>query len=115
MRRIAAALLAMLLLAGCVAAVAAGGSASDPLLTQSYLTNTYIPETVAQADKEIESGLNGVYNDALTKLKTQAELYQARADALAGEGGGYAASFTEQRFMNSTTSFPLVRIAPPRP
>lgn len=98
MRRIAAALLAMLLLAGCVAAVAAGGSASDPLLTQSYLTNTYIPETVAQADKEIESGLNGVYNDALTKLKTQAELYQARADALAGEGGGYAASFTEQRF-----------------
>ena len=98
MRRIAAALLAMLLLAGCVAAVAAGGSSSDPLLTQSYITNTYIPETVAQADKEIQSGLGKVYDDALDELKAQAELYQARANALAGEGGGYAASFTEQRF-----------------
>lgn len=98
MRRIAAALLAMLLLAGCVAAVAAGGSSSDPLLTQSYLTNTYIPETVEQADKEIQSGLGKVYDDALNELKAQAELYQARANALAGEGGGYAASFTEQRF-----------------
>ena len=98
MRRIAAALLAMLLLAGCVAAVAAGGSASDPLLTRSYLTNTYIPDTVKQADEEIQKGLNGVYESALAKLKAQAELYQARADALAGEGGGYAASFTEQRF-----------------
>ena len=96
MRRIAAALLAMLLLAGCVAAVAAGGSSSDPLLTQSYLTNTYIPETVEQADKEIQSGLGKVYDDALNELKAQAELYQARANALAGEGGGYAASFTEQ-------------------
>ena len=98
MRRIAAALLAMLLLAGCVAAVAAGGSSSDPLLTQSYFTNTYIPETVEQADKEIQSGLGKVYDDALNELKAQAELYQARANALAGEGGGYAASFTEQRF-----------------
>ena len=98
MRRIAAALLAMLLLAGCVAAVAAGGSSSDPLLTQSYLTNTYVPETVEQADKEIQSGLGKVYDDALNELKAQAELYQARANALAGEGGGYAASFTEQRF-----------------
>ena len=98
MRRIAAALLAMLLLAGCVAAVAAGGSSSDPLLTQSYLTNTYIPETVEQADKEIQDGLGKVYDDALNELKAQAELYQARANALAGEGGGYAASFTEQRF-----------------
>ena len=84
MRRIAAALLAMLLLAGCVAAVAAGGSSSDPLLTQSYLTNTYIPETVEQADKEIQSGLGKVYDDALNELKAQAELYQARANALAG-------------------------------
>ena len=98
MRRIAAALLAMLLLAGCVAAVAAGGSSSDPLLTQSYLTNTYIPEAVEQADKEIQDGLGKVYDDALNELKAQAELYQARANALAGEGGGYAASFTEQRF-----------------
>ena len=98
MRRIAAALLAMLLLAGCVAAVAAGGSSSDPLLTQSYFTNTYIPETVEQADKEIQDGLGKVYDDALNELKAQAELYQARANALAGEGGGYAASFTEQRF-----------------
>ena len=98
MRRITAALLAMLLLAGCAAAVAAGGSASDPLLTQSYIINTYIPETVTQADKEIQAGLGKVYDDALKELKAQAELYQARANALAGEGGGYAASFTEQRF-----------------
>ena len=51
MRRIAAALLAILLLASCIAAVAAGGSSSDPLLTQSYITDIYIPETVAQADE----------------------------------------------------------------
>lgn len=98
MRRIAAALLAILLLASCIAAVAAGGSSSDPLLTQSYITDIYIPETVAQADEEIAAGLGKVYDDALNELKAQAELYQARANALAGEGGGYAASFTEQRF-----------------
>ena len=97
MRRIAAALLAILLLASCIAAVAAGGSSSDPLLTQSYITDIYIPETVAQADEEIAAGLGKVYDDALNELKAQAELYQARANALAGEGGGYAASFTEQR------------------
>lgn len=98
MKRLAAGLLAAALLAGGVAAVAAGGSSSDPLISQDYIQNTYRPATVKQAEARLSAILDASYRDAETRLKAQADLYLARAEALSGAGGSYAASFSEQRF-----------------
>lgn len=97
MRRLAAGILAGLILVGSVAALAAGGTSSDPLISRSYIDNTYIPATVKTAGEKAESGLGKTYGDASARLKARADLLLARAGALSGEGG-YAASFAEQRF-----------------
>ncbi|MEG2118916.1 MAG: hypothetical protein RRY53_01075 [Pseudoflavonifractor sp.] len=97
MKRLATILLAGLILVGGIAATAAGGTASDPLISQSYLGSTYIPAVVTQAGERIDAKTGQVYDNAATRLKAQAELQLARAGALKGEGG-YAATFTEQRF-----------------
>ena len=95
MRKLAAALLALLVAAGGLAA-ATGGSASDPLISQSYLSGTYIPAVVKEAGGRIDAATAKTYDSALTRLKAQADLYLARAGAQSG--GGYAPSFAEQRF-----------------
>lgn len=97
MKKLAAILLAGLIFLGGVAALAAGGSSSDPLISQSYLTNTYIPATVKQAGERIDTATGKTYDSAAARLKAQADLALTKAGALSG-GGGYAAVFTEQRF-----------------
>lgn len=97
MRRISAALLAALILIGGFAALASGGGASDPLISLSYVTDTYIPDVVKQAEERVDTAVAGTYDTAAARLKAQADLYLAKAGALKGEGG-YAETFTEQRF-----------------
>lgn len=97
MKKLAAFLLVGLILLGGAAALAAGGSASDPLITLSYITGTYVPSTVTTAAGRIDSALTGAYDDAAARLKAQADLYLAKAKAVAG-GDGYAPAFTEKRF-----------------
>lgn len=96
MKKLATLFLAALILVGGYAAIAAGGSSSDPLISQSYITNTYIPSVVKQAGERIDSTTGKTYDDAATRLKAQADLHLAKAGALSG--GGYAATFAEQRF-----------------
>ncbi|SBW05203.1 conserved exported hypothetical protein [uncultured Eubacteriales bacterium] len=97
MKKLAAFLLAGLILLGGAAALAAGGSASDPLITQSYITGTYIPATVTTAAGRMDTALTRAYDDAAARLKAQADLYLAKAGAMTG-GEGYASTFTEKRF-----------------
>ena len=94
MKKLSAILLAGLVLVGGLAAAAAGGSATDPLVSRSYLTNTFIPSVVKQASDRIDTATGTTYDNALARLKAQADLYLARA----GGGAGYAESFAEQRF-----------------
>lgn len=74
MRRLAAGILAGLILVGSVAALAAGGTSSDPLISRSYIDNTYIPATVKTAGEKAESGLGKTYGDASARLKARADL-----------------------------------------
>lgn len=97
MKRLAAIFLAGLIAMGGAAAMAAGGSAADPLITQSYITGTYLPATVTAAAARMDTALTGAYDDAAARLKAQADLYLAKAGTLAG-GEGYAPSFIERRF-----------------
>ena len=84
MKRIAALALAGLILIGCAAVYASGGSASDPLVPLSYLTGTYIPGVVSQAETRVDSATGQTYQTALNDLN-------ARHAAYSGEGSGSAA------------------------
>lgn len=89
MKRIAALALAGLILIGCAAVYASGGSASDPLVPLSYLTGTYIPGVVSQAETRVDSATGQTYQTALNDLN-------ARHAAYSGEGSGSAA-LTDRR------------------
>lgn len=97
MKKLAALLLAVLILVGGYAAVAAGGTSSNPLISQSYITGTYIPSVVKQASDRIDTATGKTYDNAAARLKAQADLHLAKVGVLSGSGG-YAATFAEQRF-----------------
>ncbi len=97
MKRLAAILLAGLVVTGGIAAFASGGSAADPLISQSYITGTYIPSTVKAASDRIDAATAKTYDAAQARLKAQAELYLVRAGVSSG-AGAYADSFREGRY-----------------
>ncbi|MEG1720286.1 MAG: hypothetical protein RR281_01130 [Pseudoflavonifractor sp.] len=92
MKKLAVFLLAALILVGGAAVFAEGGTASDPLISQSYLSGTYLPAVTKQAEERIDARNAKVYDTAATRLKALADLQLARA------GGSYATSFAQQRF-----------------
>jgi len=93
MRKAAVLLLTAAILLGVYTAVAVGGSSSDPLVSKSYIDGTYVPSVVQQAEERTGRSGETAYNSAAARLKSQAELFLARAG-----GAGYAATFQEQRF-----------------
>lgn len=95
MKKLAAGLLAGAILAG---GVAAATSAADALITKSYLDGDYTRSIVEQAGTKADTGLKKAYDDAAARLGELSDSYLSQAAALAGQGGGYAANFTEQRF-----------------
>ncbi len=97
MKRLAALLLAGLIFVSGMAAMATGGTSADPLISQSYISGTYLPATVKQAGERIDATTQKTYDNAATRLKAQADLYLAKASAIK-DGEGYAVSFDEQRF-----------------
>ena len=83
--RICAGVLVSIVLAG--AALAAGGTQTDPLVTLSYLTDQATPAILAQVDEKIaqrESSLAGQLSDVADQYVQQVE------DALSGGSGGTA-------------------------
>ena len=92
-KRTAALILCLLILAGIGKAAAAGG-ADDPLLSLSYLYNTYLPKLQALFARETEEGLGGLAEDYRGRLDaipiSEATAWDRAASltALALEDGG---------------------------
>ena len=95
MRRAVVLLLAAVLAAGSAGVYAAGGSASDPLISLDYLEQTYTPEVIKQAQDKIDSGLDGIYQTALSDLKAKHNAYLTQAGR---KGGNGSSALTDQRY-----------------
>ncbi len=73
MKRIVSVVLCVLLFGAICTALAGGaGSSSDPLISLSYITDTFKPDTVAEGKKEINSSLGSVYSAAVGGLSSGA-------------------------------------------
>ena len=84
----AVALSAVLL--GTVAALAAGGSQSDPLVTLSYLNQTAMPQIV----KQVEEKTAAKQKELEQQLAAQISQYLAQAGQGGGTASGGSASYT---------------------
>ena len=75
MRKLTALILALALSLVTVGAMAAGGSATDPLISLSYLTGTYKTQLDTQIKDRVETGTSQTYQDALNKLNEVGSAY----------------------------------------
>lgn len=83
-RKILALLLAGLLFCAGAALAADPGSASDPLIALGWLTRTFIPNTVSQAEERLDARMNEL---ELSAAPTGSELRVKRGDVLRLESG----------------------------
>lgn len=90
-RRVAAILTAVLLLGLCVA-VAAGGSVGDPLVSKSYLENTYLSDLAEALQKRASDGTRSAYETAASKLDELGEADVKAAEELQTQGSAYLRS-----------------------
>jgi len=72
LRRKISALILLIVTLFTYTALAAGGSAADPLVTLSYLTNTYLPGFYDKANAMADTAFNGKVDAALSKLDRKA-------------------------------------------
>ncbi len=73
MKKIVSVVLCVLLFGAICTALAGGaGSSSDPLISLSYITDAFKPNTVAEGKKEINSALGSVYSAAVGGLSSGA-------------------------------------------
>lgn len=86
--KFAGVILALLLFGGCFAALAAGGTSSDPLVTLNYLEGTYLPAVKAQMETRAQNGTSAVYKAAEATLtqRAQALLAQVGSSEAAAPG-----------------------------
>lgn len=101
-KRAVALLLVATILCTAVIALAEGGGAGDPLISKSYLDRTYSSEALTKAGALVEADRSALYQSALTRLKSKADIYAARAGVLAGDGG-YHAAFADVRAKRGDT------------
>ena len=66
-----------ILTSGLCGGLAEGGTSADPVVSLSYITNTYIPDFKARADERISVSLGLVYNDAFASLAVESGSYNA--------------------------------------
>ena len=79
MKKILALVLLGALLTGGAAVYAAGGTAADPLVSLSYLNDTYVPGALQQVSSRVNAKTQAVYETVLTDLNTRHSAYLARA------------------------------------
>lgn len=86
-RRLAAFALIAFILAGLggLAALAAGGSTGDPLISLGYLTDTFLPQINASVRQRAEGPAKADYDAAEIKLEAAQALLAARAGLLEGD------------------------------
>ena len=88
MRRLAAGLLALIVLISCAAVYAASGGES--LITQTYLEETYVPGVLEQAQARVEEKTQSIYQSASSVLEGRHSAYL--------NGGSSASALTDYRF-----------------
>lgn len=93
MKKAATILLAAAILLGVYGAVAVGGSSTDPLISKSYIDNTYIPGALEQTGEVVDTLGRDTYGSAAEKLGELAGGYMAKAG-----GEGSTKTFCERRF-----------------
>lgn len=93
MKKTAAILLAAAVLLGVYGAVAVGGSSTDPLISKSYIENTYIPGALTQTGAVVDTLGEDAYSAVSEELGELAGSYLAKAG-----GNGRADLFSERRF-----------------
>lgn len=84
MKKIAALLMVGIILLSCVAVLATGGSSTDPLVSLSYITNTYLADITTQADTRIDTTTQTTYQSALDSLESLQSDYLEQATELSG-------------------------------
>ena len=94
MRRLAAGLLALIVLISCAAVYAASGGES--LITQTYLEETYVPGVLEQAQARVEEKTQSIYQSASSVLEGRHSAYL--------NGGSSASALTDYRFKGGTCS-----------
>ena len=79
MKRLTAVALVLLLLF-CISAAyaAAPGSAGDPLISLSYINNTFLPAVRSDAKNLVITAVGNSYGDALKKLQEAYDGYMLR-------------------------------------
>lgn len=89
MKRRLSVILAVVVLLGLGIAVAAGGSGTDPLVSKSYLENTYFADLGEILQKRAAQGTKGVYETAMSKLEELGEADVKAAQTLQAQGSAY--------------------------
>ena len=85
MKRIIAAALVLLLLVSLTTTLASTpGSAADPLISLSYINDTFYPETLEDCSTEVEDALGSVYDSAEDQLQSAYDAYMLRLSGYSG-------------------------------
>ena len=92
--------LGLLLLLG--NASATPGSESDPIISLSYMTNTYLPNLFTTIQQRIASAGNTVYGSSSQQLSAKAADYGRQIDALSAQSA-FAPEFVQSRFKKDDT------------
>ena len=103
-KRLPAVLLAAILLLCGIRAFATGGSSSDPLISVSYLTNTFLPKLQSMLAGRAEEKTAGVYQAAEDRLDDLGNSYLAAMGGASGmEGWSYSGTYTEKTLKRGDT------------
>lgn len=81
---LAALVLSAVMICG-LAALAVGGSPGDPLISLSYITDTFLPRLTADAGQRADEAARADYEAALGSLDAVHAVYAARAGLLEGD------------------------------
>ena len=86
MKKWGAVLVAAVLLIGIGVAVAVGGSTSDPLISLSYLEDTYLPGLAERLQTRAADGTKDTYTNAINRLDKLGEADVAQAESIRSGG-----------------------------
>ncbi len=84
-KKVIAALVLTIAIVGGLAAYAVGGSSGDPLVSLSYLTDTFLPSILSQANARASSAVATDYQAAQDKLDAARDAYSASAAKYTGD------------------------------
>ena len=96
MKKVLAFVLIGVVALGCGAAYAVAGSQTDPLISLSYLTGTYIPSVLAQAGDRVDAETQKVYDASKARLDEQHQVNLAQAGG--EEGESFAGGLNDRRY-----------------